>query len=226
MTYFLDAVGSRQMTVITDAFALRSTNLPNGDPVIEETNGASRSYRAVDSGAGVAAAYLPNWGTTDWTFMVMLHANGNLNPDGFSNYWCCAATDSSYLNPTLRIFAIDDEAWRLSVWALTGVANVDLNNFSQDIDVLWVVRCESSNLSGGRIEAWRNGRRVSDNAHGITAAGRASASLFQWGGRNGTNNYGVLNSELLAKLAVCHAWIPDEEIIELAEEMGVYPNHA
>lgn len=220
MTSFSEVASGRSLTVVGDSFNTTAA-LPNGDTVVRETGSAGRAYRAIDNAAGVDNAYLPRWGTSDYTLMMALRKGASgLNPDGFANYWAFACTDGAYGNARLSAYA--SAATTLTV-AIEGAAGsfgaVPSGAFS-----LYALVIESANLAGGRVRVWRNGYPLTSSAaHGRVAPPTRSGTgaIFQRGGRNGANDFGVLNMDYVGKLAVFHRALTPVELMASARLLGM-----
>lgn len=222
MADFTDLVANRKMNIITDSFVAR-TDLPNGGGWMEESGSQARSFRAVDEnvGGGVAAAWLPNWGVTDYTFSFVMRRGANWSPTGFANYWLMAITDNAYNNARMTMHTPSATVVR---YTLEGMPNVDFVFPSTGVDYLMTVRVESSNLAGGKRDSLRNGQLSTTMAnHGRTSAPtRAGTGNFaQFGGRIAANNFGVLGCARIGRIFVAHRWMSQLELIKIARELGI-----
>lgn len=219
MSYFLDSIGARQLTVVNDAFVANGTYL-NGDSKTKVDDVAfSRAWRAEDTGAGVGADFLPQWGTTDWTMILALDSVSNFNPTGFATYRAWGLNDGSYANSPLYLRSNTSTTMRLVVEH----SGTSLLNFTIP-KTLMVVRIESSDTSAGVMDSWSNGvPYLAQTAHGATSASSnaGGVTMMQYGGKYTTNDYGMLGDVSVNKLAIVHSWITDQEIRDMAIALGV-----
>ena len=214
MTHFTDSIAGRTMAVITDSFVVSSGLWPNGDDAIEEDGSQTRAYRAVDSASGVNNVMLPNWGVTDFTMQFLARKTGfNLNPSGFTNYWCMAITDNAYNNEANRMYCYASGNSALSV-KIGGAPAMICAMSAINTPYMFTLTIESSNLSGGRYSVYRNGIRTAEGAHGLTVAPTYAGTghYFQRGGRNGASDFGILSFPFLGKIACWDREITDTEM--------------
>tara|TARA_R110000868_G_C10944862_1_gene767369 strand:- start:161 stop:832 length:672 start_codon:yes stop_codon:yes gene_type:complete len=222
MTHFLDSIGGRQLTIITDGFTTTEV-LDNGDTSYQEDGLQSRAYRAVDSGAGAYIDYLPHWGTDDWTFFALMKASSSLNPTGFPNYNFTAATDTGYNNPRFAAYATGSYKPQFALYGAGASPTMAFLMQIANNERLCMWRVESSNLAGGVHDGLMDGRKsTAPVGHGCTTVPASQTTYFQWGGRSGASDFGVLNMRLFSKVGFVHSWVSDETAALMAEEMGTY----
>lgn len=222
MADFTDLVAGRKMRIIGDSFTPR-TDMPNGGGWMEENASLSRAFRATDEnvGGGVAAAWLPNWGVTDYTFNVVLRRELNWNPTGFANYWLMAITNNAYTNARMTLYASSSTNLAMT---MEGIPVANWVFPSTAVPHLCTLRIQSSNLAGGTRDSLRNGQVASNlAAHGITSVPVRSGTgnFAQFGGRNGASDFGVLGCGRVGRIFVAHRWMSQMEIIRIAREMGI-----
>ena len=217
MSYFLDAVGARQCTIINDGWS-DDTDLPNGDDTVVEDGTQSRAYRAEDTDGSYHSTFLPQWGVTDWTMNVYLSAPGNFNPSGFTNYRVWGLNDASYLNSPMYICSNASTSLRLDIATAPSTLQFTLAKG------LNTIRVESSDTSTGVAQQFLNGRSVAaEAAHSKTGmAITPTTTMMQFGGKYSTNDYGIIGGVKVAKLWITHEYLSHQKIRDLAIELGVF----